>query len=72
MAANTEALVSCARGAKEGRSHLRVCRIVESLEVHLRGTGRAPELVELLRAALACARDMEDTVWRPAHATSLD
>lgn len=63
MAANTEALLSCARGAEEGRSHLTVCRIVESLEVHLRGTGRAPELVELLRAALACAREMEDTVW---------
>lgn len=63
MAANTESLVSCARGAKESRNHLTVCRITESLEVHLRGTGRAPELVELLRAASASARDMEDTAW---------
>ena len=64
MAANTEALISCARGAKESRNHLTVCRITESLEAHLRGTGRAPELVDLLRAALASARDMEDTVWQ--------
>lgn len=63
MAANTEALVSCARGARESRNHLTVCRIAESLEVHLRGTGRSSELVELLRSASASARDLEDTAW---------